>query len=88
MDYTDPDSGETYKVWDSNKMANDIIDHPDLKESRKNELLDKIIEYSTEYETKKSLSEKPNSSGATHYRDITAAQAIASRLKGPPDACS
>ncbi|KAF2108718.1 hypothetical protein BDV96DRAFT_652655 [Lophiotrema nucula] len=86
--YTDPTSGETYDVWDSDKMAQDVDNNQSLDAGKKQKLRDAIIEYSTNYNTKKELSEKPNSSGATHYRDITAAQAKRSKLFGTPDACS
>ena len=86
--YTDPTSGETYDVWDSDKMAQDVDDNSGLDAGKKQKLKDAIVEYATDYNHKAELSEKPASSGATHYRDITAAQAKRSKLFGPPDACS
>jgi hypothetical protein len=88
MDFKDPTTGQTYEIFDSNKMSEDVVNHKGLDKRAKTNLQNKITDYATNYTVKEELSEKAGSSGVTHYRDITAAQAIASRFRGPPGSCS
>jgi hypothetical protein len=51
----------------------------------KDKMKESVRDYATNYHIKESLSEKPGSSGVTHYRDITAAQDVRSALQGGPE---
>ncbi|KAF2261555.1 hypothetical protein CC78DRAFT_619320 [Lojkania enalia] len=76
-----------YDRFDSQKMMEDINKHEGISERAKTNLINEVSKYVNDYEVKKDLSQKGGSSGATHYRDITAAQAVQSAIKGGPEVC-
>lgn len=83
--WTETGEAQTFKQFDSDQTIIKVLKNRDVSDVVKQQVLNSVDEYMTDYKNKATLSEKPGSSGATHWADIEAITDQNNRMGGSCD---